>query len=253
MLGEIFLAKEISRMSRSIFSVLFLLLLLTLSACTVSPIKAGDPENDVTKSLLQHYPKIEYKEIIPAPIKGLYEVTITGGEIVYFDPESGYMFFGAIWTPDGRNLTQEKKDKRLAEQQILFPLDQAIKIGNGPNQVIEITDPDCPFCRRSDKYFSGRDDLTRYIFLHPLDKLHPHSAEKARYILGAADQAKAYEEVFSGKFDAQPVPETDDHGLLEIHRDVARNAGINGTPHSWINGEHVVGFNPQKFDELLSK
>ncbi len=240
-------------MSRFIVSVFCLLSLLSLAACAVPPAKADKSEQDIAKSLLQHYPKIDYKEIVPAPIDGLYEITITGGEIVYFDPKSGYMFFGAIWTPDGRNLTQEKKEKRIAAQQINFPLDKAIKIGNGPNQVIEITDPDCPYCRRSDKYFSGRKDLTRYIFLRPLDKIHPHSAEKARYILGSADKAKAYEEVFSGKFDSRPVPATDDHGLLEIHRKVASSTGVNGTPHSWINGKHVVGFNPQKFDELLNK
>jgi len=240
-------------MLRFVFSVFLLLSVISLNACAVPPPKATDSEPDVSASLLQHYPKIEYLEINPSPIDGLYEIIIEGGEIVYFNPASGYMFFGAIWTPDGRNLTQEKKDKRIADQQILFPLDQAIKIGNGPNQIIEITDPDCPFCRRSDKYFSGRDDLTRYIFLHPLDNLHPNAAAKARYILGAENQAQAYEEVFSGKFDSKPVPATDDHGLLDIHREVARNAGVNGTPHSWINGEHVVGFNPKKFDELLNK
>ena len=240
-------------MLRFILSVFLFLSVISLNACAVSPQKAPDSEPDVASVLLQHYPKIEYQEINPAPIDGLYEIVITGGEIVYFNPASGYMFFGAIWTPEGHKLTQERKDKLREGQQITFPLDQAIKIGNGPNQVIEITDPDCPFCRRSDKYFSGRDDLTRYIFLHPLDNLHPNAAAKARYILGAKDQAKAYEEVFSGKFDSQPVPVTDDHGLLEIHLDVARNAGVRGTPHSWINGEHVIGFNPQKFDELLNK
>jgi len=242
-------------MSRFVFVIVLLVSILSLSGCAITP-KAPETEtNDtnVAERLLQDYPHIEYLEINPSPIDGLYEIVITGGEIVYFDPATGDMIIGAIWTNDGHNLTQERKEKRMAEQHLVFPLDQAIKIGNGPNKVVEITDPDCPFCRRSDKYFSGRTDLTRYIFLYPLTKIHPQSEAKARYILGAKDQAAAYEEVFSGKFDSKPVPRADDHGLLKIHREVARKAEISGTPHSWINGQHVVGYNPQKFDELLKK
>lgn len=239
-------------MSRSVFVILLLLSIFSLNGCAV-PSKTTDTDTNVVEQLHHYYPRIEYLEINPSPINGLYEVVISGGEIVYFVPATGHMVLGAIWTNDGHNLTQERKEERLAGQHIVFPLDQAIKIGNGPNKVVEITDPDCPFCRRSDKYFAGRTDLTRYIFLYPLTKLHPHSEAKARYILGAEDQAKAYEEVFSGKFDSQPVPAADDHGLLKIHHEVARKAEISGTPHSWINGEHVVGYNPQKFDELLKK
>ena len=238
-------------MLRSILTLLCLLVTLSLSGCAVPQQQTKDI--DIAERLLHYYPKIDYLEINPSPVAGLYEVVLSGGEIIYFVPATGHMVLGAIWSNDGHNLTQERKDQRLAKQHIEFPLEKAIKIGNGPNQVVEITDPDCPFCRRSDKYFAGRTDLTRYIFLHPLTTLHPNSEAKARYILGAKDQAKAYEEVFSGKFDAQPVPAADDHGLLAIHQEVARKAEVRGTPHSWINGKHVVGFNPKEFDKLLNK
>ncbi len=240
-------------MSRFVRFACVLLLVAIFSGCVAVSPDTDPGKGDVTASLLNHYPKIEYQEINPAPINGLYEVVLTDGEVIYFDPLSGDVVLGAIWTPDGHNLTQEGKDRRLAAKPMDFPLDKAIKIGDGPNRVIEITDPDCPFCRRSDKYFAGRTDLTRYIFLHPLTKIHPNSEAKARYILGAKNRAQAYEEVFSGKFDSKPVPAADDHGLLKIHIDVARRAGVKGTPHSWINGEHVAGFNPIKFDALLNK
>jgi thiol:disulfide interchange protein DsbC len=236
-------------MSRFILSLLLLLSSLSISAYAA---QQQGPSNSVSAALSSYYPQIKYQQINPTPVDGVYEVVVENGEIVYFVPASGHMFFGELWTVDAHNLTRESKNKLLSSKLSLFPLDQAIKIGEGPNQVIEVTDPDCPFCRQSSDFFAGRDDVTRYVFLFPLDQLHPQAAAKARYILTAEDPELAYEEVFSGKFDSQPVPEVIDNGVLDLHRKVANNIGINGTPRFWINGQHVAGFNPQQFEKLLS-
>ena len=237
-------------MSRFILSLLFLLSFLSLDACAAQPQKVTD---DVSVALSQYYPQIKYQLISPTPVAGVYEIVADNGEIVYFVPISGHMFFGELWTADAQNLTQASEDRLLSSKLKDFPLDQAVKIGDGPNQVIEVTDPDCPFCRQGSDFFAGRDDVTRYVFLFPLDQLHPQAAAKARYILAAKDQELAYEEVFSGKYDRQPVPAANDHGLLDLHRSVAHKIGINGTPRFWINGTHVAGYNPQKFETLLNK
>ncbi len=163
------------------------------------------------------------------------------------------MFFGELWSAKGRNLTRDSKSRRLSAKQGMFPLDLALKIGNGPNQVIEVTDPDCPFCRKSSEFFAAREDITRYVFLFPLDKLHPQADAKARYILSSNDREAAYEDVFSGMYDNQPLPPFKDNGLLNQHRRIAAQVGINGTPQFWINGQHVSGFNPKQFETLLNK
>ncbi|MDX2481315.1 MAG: DsbC family protein [Desulfuromusa sp.] len=237
-------------MSRLIFSLFLLLTALSISACAA---QQQGQENSVSAALSSYYPQIKYQQIHPTPVDGVYEVVVENGEILYFVPVSGHMFFGELWTADAHNLTRESKNKLLSSKLKLFPLDQAIKIGDGPNQVIEVTDPDCPFCRQSSDFFAGRDDVTRYVFLFPLDQLHPKAAAKARYILTAEDPELAYEEVFSGKFDSQPIPEVIDNGMLDLHRKVASEIGINGTPRFWINGQHIAGFNPQQFEKLLNK
>lgn len=237
-------------MSRYILSLLLLLSFLSMSACAV---QQQELSNDVSASLSTHYPQVKYQQINPTPVAGIYEIVVENGEILYFAPASGHMFFGELWTADARNLTQDSKNKRMTSMLKVFPLALAVKIGDGPNQVIEVTDPDCPFCRHGSDFFAGRDDVTRYVFLFPLDKLHPQAAAKARYILAAKDQELAYEEVFSGKYDSQPVPDVNDNGLLDQHRKIAHKIGITGTPQFWINGQHVSGFNPQQFEKLLNK
>ncbi len=235
-------------MSRFILSLM--LSLLFISACAVQP---HEESKNIAAALSSYHPEIKYQQINPTPVPGIYEVVVENNEVIYFVPASGHIFIGDLWTADAHNLTQDGKNERMSAKLKAFPLDLAIKIGDGPNQVIEVTDPDCPFCRHSSDFFAGRDDTTRYVFLFPLDQLHPQAATKARYILAADDPELAYEEVFSGKYDFQPAPAVIDTGQLAQHRNIVHNVGITGTPHFWINGQHIAGFNPQQFDKLLNK
>lgn len=236
-------------MQRLIFIVLFFFM-LPLNACAAPQ---NNQINAVSSALAMYYPKVKYQQINETPVAGVYEIIVENNEIIYFVPASGHMFFGELWSADAHNLTRDSKDRLLSSKVNLFPLDKAIKIGNGPNQVIEVTDPDCPFCRQSSEYFSMREDTTRYVFLFPLDRIHPQAEAKARYILSADDPEEAYEEVFSGLYDNRPVPETKDNGLLAIHRNIAAQIGITGTPRFWINGKHIAGYNPKQFEQLLNK
>ena len=133
-----------------------------------------------------------------------------------------------------------------------LPLDKAVKIGNGKHKVIEITDPDCPFCRKGSKFFANRSDVTRYVFFFPL-AMHPDAEPKAMYILGADDQVEAYERVMQGELDGKPVPAPTKaaRDLLEEHKRIAVQLGVNGTPRYWINGVSVSGANIQKIESLL--
>ena len=87
--------------------------------------------------------------------------------------------------------------------------------------------------------------------LSPLDRLHPQADAKSRFILSSKDQETAYEDVFSGEYDKQPLPDFVDNGLLEEHRTVALNVGINSTPRYWINGKYISGTNLKEFEKLL--
>ncbi|HYS43325.1 MAG TPA: thioredoxin fold domain-containing protein [Geobacteraceae bacterium] len=134
-----------------------------------------------------------------------------------------------------------------------LPLDKAIRIGNGSHVVVEVSDPDCRFSRRMSRYWSMRKDVTRYIFLVAM-KNHPDAPQKARYILAAADQARAYDEVFSGgiDFDEKKLDrQYDDGGLLELHRKVAAKLGAIGTPTYFVEGVMIGGAKVKEIEQLL--
>lgn len=131
-------------------------------------------------------------------------------------------------------------------------LAKAVKVGSGPVMVIEITDPDCPYCKKAEAYFQGRRDVTRYIFFYPLSS-HPAAKGKVQYILSAPDKAQAYREVMAGNFDRKKLEEVTPEGvkLQEEHVAMARANGFRATPIFVINSRIIRGFSQQKIEEAI--
>ncbi len=232
--------------------------MMTAVVCLLMPISvvfALTPE----ESLRKNFPAVPFNTITPSNIPGLYEVT-ADQRIFYYAPDAESIVGGPIVTKDGRNLTGEKfralEHKRLSAmaQKIKdLPLDKALKIGSGKNTVIEITDPDCSFCRRASEFFQRRTDVTKYIFFYPLD-MHKDAGTKIRYILCAQDKAKAYGDVMAGKHDDmkfQVCNDSDVDALIKIHKEAITRLGVTGTPLFFINGEPVMGANIPLIEKLL--
>jgi thiol:disulfide interchange protein DsbC len=211
------------------------------------------------ESLKKNFPAVPFDTITPSHIPGLYEV-IAGQQIFYYAPDSECIVGGPIVMKGGRNLTEEKfrvlEQKRLsamAQKLKELPLDKALKIGSGKNTVIEITDPDCSFCRRAAQFFQGRTDVTKYIFFYPLD-MHKDAGTKIRYILCAKDKVNAYEDVMAGKHDDMKFQVCNDsavEALVKAHKETALALGVTGTPLFFINGQPVMGANIPLIEKLL--
>lgn len=203
-----------------------------------------------TDNLKKNFPNLRVDSVKESPIKGLYEI-VAGNQVFYFSPD-GYLMFGELWSKEGKNLTAEMREKVQAEKVKSIPLDKALKIGSGPRQVVEFTDPDCPFCRRVDEFLSKRTDITRYVFFLPLRKIHPDSEKKALYILSHKEKENAFREVFSGSMDGKSIPQDENRSTqLEEMEKVAQGIGVQGTPAIWIDGTPVNGADIPRISALL--
>ncbi len=199
------------------------------------------------------FPDITIDHIQATPVPGVFELTVND-QVVYYAPESGITFFGEMWDQNKKNLTAVRTNALQAAKIADLPLDKAIRIGNGPNTVIEVVDPDCPFCRKTHAFFNKRNDLTRYIFLFPITQIHPDAEKKALYILCANDRNKAYEEALSGGLDRTMLAECKEEKavtLLLAHQEIGRKLNVRGTPALWINGQFVPGADFRKIQEIL--
>ncbi len=221
-----------------------------LCALCTAPLFAQSPEESFRRS----FPGRPFDSITPSPIPGVHELVV-GTDVFYYAPGPELLIGGPLITKEGRNLTNERRTAIIGEKMKALPLDQAVKIGKGPKTVIEITDPDCPYCRRASEFFKKRTDVTRYVFFLPL-AMHPEAEGKVRYIFCAKDRETAYEEAMAGKLDGKKPALCADQAvdkLVALHRDVAAKAGVNGTPFFYINGQAVFGANTPVIERLLDE
>lgn len=219
-----------------------------LGTLLAAPGGAASPEETFRKS----FPQIPLETIRPTEINGVYEI-ISGGRIAYYAPGPEYLITGSLVTRDGRNLTDERFREIMGQRMKELPLEKAVKIGAGPHKVIEVTDPDCAYCRKASAYLAGRKDVTRYIFFHAL-AIHPEAAAKVKYILCAKDRVKAYEEAMTGKLDGvklKPCQDASAEETAKSHSDLMNKLGISATPLFLIDGTVVAGADIGLMEKLL--
>ncbi len=219
---------------------------------TAVSLEAATPEESFRKS----FPNYPLESITPTAVPGVYEI-IVNGRMAYYAPGAEYIFTGSILTADGRNLTQQRNREVLETKLKSLPLDKALKIGGGSHTVIEVTDPDCPFCRKAATFFTQRSDVTRYIFFYPLASIHPNAEAKIRQIFCVEDPAKAYEEAMSGKMDDMkftPCKSEEADRLVKAHKELGDRLGMAGvgTPLFLVDGKVVNGANIPEMERILA-
>lgn len=233
--------------------LMVILIVMILSLPVLADEQAtGEGQAAIGAKLKAAFPNLVYRQIKPTPVANMYEV-VASGQLFYYFPDSSHLMFGALVDETGANLTEIAKDELLATLLEELPLDKAVKIGSGPKKVIEVTDPDCPYCRKASHFFDDKDELvTRYVFFFPLMEIHPDAAAKSAFILSSEDRAAAYHDVMAGKYDKAPLPAFEDNRLLENHLMLTQELGVRSTPQFWVDGENVEGADLEALERLIA-
>lgn len=227
----------------------FLLLALAVSSAACAD------ENSVRKTLNDRFPDIPVSSVKKAPVKGLYEVT-AGQQVFYVDEKVDHVILGNIIdTRTQRNLTAERREALLRVDFASLPLEDAIKIvrGKGSRRLAVFEDPDCPYCRRLEADLARLDDVTIYVFLLPLDQLHPEAGQKSRKVWCAPDRAAAWLNVMNGG--SLPDNKGDCPNPVARTAQLAQKLNIQGTPAIvFESGRLVPGAIPlAKLEEFLNE
>jgi len=216
---------------------------------------ASADEASIRKAVQTKYPRANVQAVTKLPYLGLYEVVISG-EILYADENFDYIIYegSIIETKTDRNLTEEKKRKLSMIPFDELPLDLAFKRvkGKGERKVAVFSDPDCPFCKRVEGDLAKLDNVTIYMFLYPIDSLHPQATDKAKRIWCSPDRAKAWEDYMNKGVTPTAAPTCDNP--VDKLVDFGSRRGINGTPTLvFANGERVPGaISAAQIEKLLS-
>lgn len=216
-----------------------------LMAAGVGTVHAKEDRSGAMIKLKKTFPNMQADALEPTPVVDFYEVT-AGDQVFYFHEPSGYIFFGEMWSAEGVSITGKKKAKLSADRLSKIPLSKAIKIGSGPKKIIEFTDPDDRFCREVDAFLKTRtNEVTRYVFLIPNDKINPAARAKAAFILAANDQANAFRKVYDGDYDGSKISVSTEAALKQLSElsDLPKAIGVTGLPSLWVEGVFVKGNN----------
>jgi len=218
--------------------------LLALGAATflLTSSFASADEASVRKAFSQKFPKATVQSVTKLPYLGLYEIVVEG-EVLYADDKFDYLIDGnIISTKNMSNLTEQRKQKLSAIPFDELPLELAFKKvkGNGERKLAVFSDPDCPFCKRVENDLAKLDNVTIYMFLFPIDSLHPKAPEMSKKIWCSPDKVKAWDDYMQ----KGTIPASDSSCQNPVDKIVeyGRKKGINATPTLvFPNGDRVPG------------
>jgi len=230
-----------------------------LSVCVVvllvgSSVASAD-EAAIRKAAQAKFPRANVQSVTKLPFLGLYEL-IVNGEIVYSDENFDYIIYegNIIDVKNDRNFTEERKRKLAMIPFEDLPLDLAFKKakGKGERKMAVFTDPDCPFCKRIEGDLAKVDNVTIYMFLFPIDSLHPNATDKAKRIWCSTDRNKAWDDYMQKGVAPSAAPTCDNPVDRLVQFGTQR--GINATPTLVFgNGDRVPGaISASQIEKLLS-
>ncbi|KLT72639.1 thiol:disulfide interchange protein [Neisseria arctica] len=190
--------------------------------------------------------KLKVQSVRDTPIKGLYEVVVTGNQVVYVDADANYMLVGDLVDINTRKSLTEERSAELNKIDFnTLPLDLAIKEvrGNGKLKVAVFSDPDCPFCKRLEQEFAKMNNITIYNFMMPIAKLHPDAQQKAEQIWCQSNPTAAWTAWMRENKVPQPVAACDNPVAETMS--LGEQLGFNGTPTLvFPNGHTQSGYSP---------
>jgi len=197
-------------------------------------------EASVKKLLAERLAELPVQAVKPAPMPGWYEV-FSGNRLFYVDEKVDHVLVGSIIdAKTKRNLTEERIRDLLRVNVADLPYEDAIKIvkGDGKRKLVTFEDPDCPYCRRVEADIAKLDNYTLYVFLYPIEQLHPSAPDKSRRVWCAKDPAKAWLDLM--------LRNQDPKGKGDCKNPISRNIGlaaqlnIQGTPALIFEDGRVV-------------
>ncbi len=209
----------------------------------------------IKKTLESRFEGTKVIDVQPSLFPGIYEVFV-GNRIVYSDATGDHLIVGSILdTRAQKDLTEARMEERGSIDFKSLPFAQAIKIvrGNGRRQLAVFEDPDCPFCQRLEKELASIKDTTEYVFLFPIDSLHPQATVHAHAIWCAPNRAQAWTEWLTEKKPPPTPTAACAHDPIPELTKLGESLYIDGTPTSFLaSGKRVGGAIPtEEWEKLL--
>jgi thiol:disulfide interchange protein DsbC len=157
----------------------------------------------VAAKIKEVYPTLKFKNIVYIPEVDLYEVRIVDTNMLSYTNKDVKFFLvaGEIVDPlKKKNVSRERVMVNAAKFMNELDYKKAItfKYGTGERKIVIFTDPDCPYCKSTDREIHNnltQDNVTVSYFFNPLQiQGHEQAPLKAAKIWCAPDKQKAFKD-----------------------------------------------------------
>jgi thiol:disulfide interchange protein DsbC len=219
-----------------------LAVLLAMFSATAPALAESDLQA-FKRKLAERLPGATVDHVAPSAVKGIYEVGVDGGDIIYVSADGRYLLSGVMIDLETQeNLTERVLTVRRAE--VLLGVPEASMIiyepdGEVKHTITTFTDIDCPYCRKMHREMPllNRMGIRVRYMLFPRAGVASNSYQKAVSVWCAEDQQG---ELTKAKSGAIPEVRECEHPVRE-HMALARRLGLQGTPYTITDTGRAIG------------
>lgn len=230
---------------RALAPVLAAVALMNIPSAGMAVPTSPDVVASIRRNLESRFPGSHVVDVQPTVIPGLFEVYL-GDQIVYSDATGDHLIVGnLVDTQTKQNITEAHFNDYGKIDFKTLPLNKAIKVvkGNGSRTFAVFSDPDCPYCQQLEKTLLSVNDITMYVFLYPIQTLHPQAPAKAHAIWCAPDRAQAWSDWMHEK--KLPAAKSCSGDPIDSLQRLGDTLHINSTPTLFFaNGSRIAGALP---------
>jgi len=226
------------------------LISLLVAGSLLSGVVVAKSPADVRAWLLKVRPDMPIQTIADSPIKGMYEVSLAGGQILHITQDGIFFIAGDLYQvteSDLINLTEfNRNDKR---KELLATLDESEMVVFSPQNpkatVTVFTDFDCTYCRKLHQEVPELNKLgvaVRYL-AYPRAGVPSASYDKMVSAWCADDPNLALTEAKMGK----AIPQKTCANPVAKQYRLGEDFGVTGTPALVLeDGELLPGYMPAR-------
>lgn len=227
------------------FSSLFAALALAVAAPLA---QAADAEQAIRKTLNTLQPDLKIESVSASPLKGLHQVQLEGGRVLYMSEDGQYLMQGYLYQMrDGQmvNLTEQAENVAVARQLNALPRNEMVIFApkNPKTHITVFTDTDCGYCQLLHKEVAelNRQGVEVRYVAYPRAGVGSSTYNDLVSVWCAKNPQDAMNQAKARK----KVPAATCENPVAKQFELGQRIGVQGTPAIFLaNGQLIPGYQP---------
>lgn len=227
------------------FSSLFAALALAVAAPLA---QAADAEQAIRKTLNTLQPDLKVESVSASPLKGLHQVQLEGGRVLYMSEDGQYLMQGYLYQMrDGQmvNLTEQAENVAVARQLNALPRNEMVIFApkNPKTHITVFTDTDCGYCQLLHKEVAelNRQGVEVRYLAYPRAGVGSSTYNDLVSVWCAKNPQDAMNQAKARK----KVPAATCENPVAKQFELGQRIGVQGTPAIFLaNGQLIPGYQP---------